>query len=64
MRDRRWSIIGDVQARMPWQTWQNMNTFFCQTRWEHGGRIGWGDTQDVQFNEFTHKFSRRNAISR
>jgi hypothetical protein len=63
VKDRQWSITGDVQARMPWQTWQNMNTFFCQTRWEHAGRIGWGDVQDVQFNEFTHRFSRRNAVS-
>jgi hypothetical protein len=25
------SVDGDVQARVPWQTWQNMNTYFCQT---------------------------------
>jgi hypothetical protein len=35
-----------------------MNTFFCQTRWECDGRIGWGDIQDVQFNAFTHRFAR------
>jgi len=63
VNDRKWSIRGEVKARMPWQTWQNMNTFFCQTRWEYEGRIGWGDTQDVQFNEFTHRFSRRSARS-
>lgn len=58
VRDRRFAMRGYVQARMPWQTWQNMNTFFCQTRWECDGRIGWGDTQDVQFNDFTHNFFR------
>lgn len=54
----RYPVRGYVQARMPWQTWQNMNTFFCQTRWEYDGQIGYGDTQDVQFNHFTHKFAR------
>jgi hypothetical protein len=54
----QYAIKGSVQARMPWQTWQNMNTFFCQTRWEMNDRIGWGDTQDVQFNEFTRHFAR------
>jgi hypothetical protein len=52
------ALRGYVQARMPWQTWQNMNTFFCQTRWESDGLVGYGDTQDVQFGEFTRHFAR------
>ena len=55
---RTFDIRGYVQARMPWQTWQNMNTFFCQTRWECEQRIGFGDIQDVQFNEFSRRFAR------
>lgn len=55
---RSFDVTGDVAARLPWQTWQNMNTFFCQTRWTIDGRIGWGDTQDVQFNDFTRLFAR------
>jgi hypothetical protein len=51
-------LRGYVQARMPWQTWQNMNAFFCQTRWESDGLVGYGDTQDVQFGEFTRRFAR------
>lgn len=57
-KGRIFPIRGDVQARMPWQTWQNMNTFFCQTRWQCEGKVGYGDTQDVQFNEFTRRFAR------
>lgn len=57
-RGRCFALRGYIQARMPWQTWQNMNTFFCQTRWECAGRVGWGDTQDVQFNQFSHAFAR------
>lgn len=58
VRNRVFHIRGTVQARMPWQTWQNMNTYFCQTRWECEGQIGYGDLQDVQFNDFTRKFAR------
>ncbi len=57
-RGRRLALRGEVQARTPWQTWQNMNVFFCQTKWTTDGRVGYGDTQDVQFNEFTRRFSR------
>ena len=57
-KGRTFPIIGKVQARMPWQPWPNMNTIFCQTRWECNGKIGYGDSQDVQFNDFVRKFSR------
>ncbi len=49
-------IKGSVEARMPWQTWQNMNVYFCLTRWETARGIGWGDTQDIQYNDFVHRF--------
>ena len=57
-KGRIFPIRGDMQASMPWQTWQNMNCFFCLTRWQCGNDIGYGDTQDVQFNEFTSKFAK------
>lgn len=60
-RGRSFAIRGDVQARMPWQTWQNMNTFFCLTQWQCAGRTGYGDIQDVQFNAFSHHFARGRA---
>lgn len=57
-KGRTFPIRGDMEASMPWQTWQNMNTFFCQTKWQTGNDVGYGDTQDVQFNEFTSKFAK------
>lgn len=57
-RGRHFQLRGQVQARLPWQTWQNMNTFFCQTRWECNGLVGYGDSQDVQFQEFPRLFTR------
>ena len=58
---REYRIDGTVEARMPWQTWQNMNVFFCQTRWTLDGRTGWGDAQDIQMNDFTYHHDRRTA---
>jgi hypothetical protein len=55
---RVYNVNGYVQARMPWQTWQNMNVYFCQTRWECDGKIGYGDAQDIQMNDFVHNFGR------
>ena len=51
-------IEGEVRARMPWQTWQNMNVYFCQTRWQCSQGVGWGDAQDIQQNDFVHHFRR------
>jgi len=55
-----YEIKGNVNARMPWQTWQNMNVHFCQMRWECDGRVGWGDLQDIQNNDFVYNFSSAN----
>ena len=53
-----YEIEGEVRARMPWQTWQNMNVYFCQTRWESALGVGWGDAQDIQQNDFVHHYLR------
>ena len=55
---KTFDIRGYVNARMPWQTWQNMNVHFCQMRWECEGLIGWGDLQDIQNNDFVHHHAR------
>jgi hypothetical protein len=54
----RHAIRGEVMASMPWQTWQNMNVYFCQTRWECARGVAWGDLQDVQMNDFIHAYGR------
>ena len=58
---KTYDLRGTVQARMPWQTWQNMNVYFCLTRWECDGRVGYGDSQDIYMNDFAYHFDRRNA---
>src|SRR5262249_25489789 len=54
----RHALRGEVMASMPWQTWQNMNVFFCQTCWQGERGVGWGDTQDIQMNDFVRRFAR------
>ena len=51
-------IRGSVEARMPWQTWQNMNVYFCLTRWETERGTGYGDAQEIQHNDFVRSFIR------
>jgi hypothetical protein len=54
----RHAFRGEVMARMPWQTWQTINTWFCQMRWEGERGVGYGDLQDMQMNEFMRRFMR------
>jgi len=58
VQGRVMQLRGTVEARMPWQTSQNMNTVFCQMRWESAGRVDYGDSQEVQFGDFVRRFAR------
>lgn len=49
---------GVVIARQLWQTWQQMNAWFCLVRWESKRGIAYGDFQDIQYNDFTRHFGR------
>lgn len=49
---------GDITARAPWATWQNVVVHYSLTRWVIDGRVAWGDCQDIQYNRFVHEFSR------
>jgi hypothetical protein len=49
---------GDITARAPWATWQNVVVHYGLTRWEIDGRVAWGDCQDIHYNRFVHEFSR------
>jgi hypothetical protein len=51
-------IHGEITARAPWATWQNVVVHYSLTRWEIDGRVAWGDCQDIHYNRFVHEFSR------
>jgi hypothetical protein len=55
---REYAVRGTIEARCPWMSWQNLHTFFCQTRWECDGRIGWGDTQNVVYGDHIWRFGK------
>ena len=50
-------LVGEVQARLPWNVWQNNNVVFAQTRWTCSDGIGYGDVMDNLFSDFTYRFS-------
>lgn len=54
---RRLQLRGEVAARMPWQTWQNVNVFFNLTRWTCEGLTGWGDVHELQQNDYVRRFT-------
>ncbi len=51
-------LHGEITARVPWATWQNVVVHYSLTRWEIDGRVAWGDCQDIHYNRFVHEFSR------
>lgn len=57
--DRNSSYVfrGEVTALLPIFVSGNTMVMEAQTRWSYGDRIGWGESQDVFFNDFVNRFS-------
>lgn len=51
-------IRGEITSCLPWHTWPNVLSYFCQTRWTCAGRIGYGDVQDMNFGDHIAKFAK------
>jgi hypothetical protein len=51
---REYHITGTITATLPWTGWPNMFAWLCLTEWHLDGAIGWGDTQEVQWGDYTH----------
>ncbi|MBI4300043.1 MAG: hypothetical protein HY677_02830 [Chloroflexi bacterium] len=58
-RGDKYSIKGEATAVLPWHTWPNMLCFMTQMRWECGGRVGWGDFQDIHSNSHVVRFMKQ-----
>lgn len=56
--NRAYEISGKVLASLPWGGWPNSITHICLTEWSWAGHPGYGDTQEVQWNDFVHAFRR------
>jgi hypothetical protein len=52
--NREYHFTGEVTASLPWVAWPNMSCYLCLTKWQLDGETGWGDTQEVQWNDYVH----------
>ncbi|MCC6829331.1 MAG: hypothetical protein IT550_14000 [Novosphingobium sp.] len=64
VRGRTFEISGQVTAAVPLNTWTNVRVPICLTRWECGGRVGWGEVQEAQWNDFLEAHYARTQIQR
>lgn len=55
--NRSFHITGTVVAGLPLSCWPNCVTHLGLTRWEYDGRVGWGDTQEVQWTDYMRSFT-------
>jgi hypothetical protein len=49
---------GEVIAQTNWAGWSNMNTHLGLVRWNWSGRTGFGETQDVQWNDYVYLMTK------
>lgn len=55
-KGREFDIHGEVVANCVIGTWLNLRVPVCMTRWTCNGRIGWGDSQGIQWTDFVQAF--------
>jgi hypothetical protein len=51
-------VTGQIVAGLPWGGWHNMNCHLALVRWERDGQVGWGDSMDVQWNDYVWRFGQ------
>jgi hypothetical protein len=47
-------ITGEIIAQVPWGGWANSVCHCGLTKWDWNGRTGWGETQEVVWNEYLY----------
>ena len=58
-KNRTFEMQGTIISAAPFNIWMNVNAPICLTRWECEGLTGYGDTQDVQWNDFVHACAKK-----
>jgi hypothetical protein len=51
-------ITGDVVASVPWGSWHNISTHIGLVRWSLDGRTAWGESQEVQWNDYVWRYGQ------
>jgi hypothetical protein len=50
---------GRIIAQTCWSGWSNMNCHLGLVEWDWNGRKGWGETQEVQWNDYVWTMHKR-----
>lgn len=51
-------LTGRLIAQSSWSGWSNMNCHLGLVEWDWDGRKGWGESQDVQWNDYVWRMSQ------
>lgn len=55
-KNRVYEAEGEIVNCGHLNVWMNVNAPFCLTRWKCDGKVGWGESQDIQWNDFVQEF--------
>ena len=55
-KGRKYECVGITHTAGQTNTWMNVNAPMCLTEWEMNGQKGWGDCQDIQWNDFVQRY--------
>ncbi|MET0988868.1 MAG: hypothetical protein ABW034_26065 [Steroidobacteraceae bacterium] len=53
-----YELQGKVKAACPFNPWMNCYTPICLVEWSCKGQVGWGEAQDIQWNDFVTEYAR------
>lgn len=54
----KYLITGDVVAQSNWAGWPNANVHLGLVKWSWNGKSGYGETQEVQWNDYIWRFGQ------
>lgn len=51
-------ITGEIVASVPWAGWHNAIVHLGLVRWNVDGRLAWGESMDVQWNDYVWRYGQ------
>lgn len=58
-RGERYRLEGKLIAQSNWAGWSNSNCHLGLVEWDWNGRKGWGESQEVQWNDYVWRINSR-----
>jgi hypothetical protein len=59
----RYTMLGTLVAQTEWGGWSNMTCHLGLVRWEWDGRTGYGESQEVSWNEYSYRMHQALAAA-